>query len=146
MLGNPHEMRLVATAGVLAIAVAAAGGCGGDDDGEKTQEPGDGAPTTPAPTGVGKSLRLEADPGGQLQFDKRTLQADAGRVTLVMDNPAAVPHNVAIAGQGVDEKGEVVQKGGTSRVSATLAAGEYEFYCSVPGHREGGMVGTLTVE
>jgi uncharacterized cupredoxin-like copper-binding protein len=27
-----------------------------------------------------------------------------------------------------------------------LEAGEYEFYCTIPGHRESGMTGTLTVE
>jgi uncharacterized cupredoxin-like copper-binding protein len=144
MLANPHELRRLTTAGVLAIAVAVAGGCGGDDDGEKAPSPGGGAPT-PAPIGGGKTLQLKADASGQLRFDKKTLKADAGRVTLVMDNPAAVPHNVAIEGGGIDEEGAVVQQGGTSRVTATLKAGEYEFYCSVPGHREGGMVGTLTV-
>lgn len=144
MLANPHEVRRFTTAGVLALAVTAAGGCGGDDDGEKTQPPERGAPT-PAPTGGGQTLKLKADPAGQLRFDKKALQAKAGKVTIVMTNPVSLPHDVAIEGRGVDKKGPVVQKGGTSRVTATLKAGKYTFYCSVPGHREGGMVGTLTV-
>jgi plastocyanin len=143
MLASLREVRRLCTAGVLALAVTALGGCGGGDD-ENPEEPGGGAPA-PAPTGGGGTLQLKAVASGQLRFDPETLRADAGKVTLVMDNPATLPHNVAIEGPGVDEVGEVVQKGGKSRVTATLRAGKYTFYCSVPGHREGGMVGTLTV-
>jgi uncharacterized cupredoxin-like copper-binding protein len=57
-----------------------------------------------------------------------------------------VPHDIAVEGNGVNEKGEVVQGGGTSEFSANLQPGEYTFFCSVPGHREGGMEGKLTVE
>jgi uncharacterized cupredoxin-like copper-binding protein len=39
-----------------------------------------------------------------------------------------------------------VGKDGTSTVTAELGAGRYTFYCSVPGHRQGGMEGTLTVQ
>jgi uncharacterized cupredoxin-like copper-binding protein len=46
----------------------------------------------------------------------------------------------------VEEEGETVEKGGTSSVTAELKPGEYEFYCPVPGHEEGGMKGTLTVK
>jgi plastocyanin len=95
--------------------------------------------------GGGRELRLSADPGGAFRFDTRSLEARAGQVTLVMENPSSIPHNVSIDGGGVDEEGETVQKGGTSRVSATLRAGRYEFYCSVPGHRQGGMEGPLTI-
>jgi plastocyanin len=95
--------------------------------------------------GGGRELRLSADPGGAFRFDKRSLEASAGRVTLVMENPASVPHNVSIEGEGVDEEGNTVQKDGTSTVSATLRPGRYEFYCSVPGHRQGGMEGQLTI-
>jgi uncharacterized cupredoxin-like copper-binding protein len=95
--------------------------------------------------GGGRELRLSADPGGDLRFDKDVLEASAGRVTLVMENPSSIPHNVSVEGAGVDEEGNTVQQGGTSTVSATLRAGRYEFYCSVPGHRQGGMTGTLTI-
>ncbi len=93
----------------------------------------------------GSALRLSADPGGELRFDRRSLEARAGQITLVMDNPSSVPHNISIEGRGVDQEGETVGKGGRSIVRAKLRPGEYDFYCSVPGHRQGGMQGTLTV-
>jgi uncharacterized cupredoxin-like copper-binding protein len=63
-----------------------------------------------------------------------------------MDNPSSLPHAVAIEGNGVDEDGNTVQKGGTSTVSADLKPGKYEFYCPVDGHKQAGMVGDLTVK
>jgi plastocyanin len=126
---------------VLALAVA---GCGGDDDGEDEASP----PPPPAATGGnGEATTLEnpADASGQLAFQKDTLTAPAGEVTLVMENPSSLEHDIAIKGNGVDEKGETVGQGGTSEVTANLEAGEYEFYCSVPGHEAAGMKGTLTV-
>jgi plastocyanin len=62
-----------------------------------------------------------------------------------MNNPSSVQHNIAVK-NGTTEEGPVVGQGGTSRVSANLRPGEYVFFCSVPGHEEGGMKGTLTVK
>ena len=61
-------------------------------------------------------------------------------------NEASIPHNIALEGGGVNEEGEVVQDGGVSEISADVQPGEYTFFCSVPGHREGGMEGKLTVK
>jgi plastocyanin len=109
-----------------------------EEEGEEAAEPAAGE-------GGGNALRLSADPGGELSFDRRSLEAPAGEVVLEMENPSSVEHNVSIEGAGVDEEGETVGEGGRSVVRAELRPGEYEFYCSVAGHREGGMEGTLTV-
>ena len=69
-----------------------------------------------------------------------------GALTIKSPNPSGTPHNIALEGNGVNEEGEVVQDGGVSKVEADLKPGEYTFYCSVPGHREGGMDGKLTVK
>jgi plastocyanin len=98
-----------------------------------------------APQAGGEQLELSADPTGQLKFDKDSLQAKAGEVTITLSNPSPVPHNVSLEGGGVDEEGKTVGKGGTSTISADLKPGNYTFYCSVPGHRQAGMEGTLTV-
>jgi plastocyanin len=110
----------------------------GQESGGQGQDAPAGAPA--------KTLLISADPTGQLRFDKDSLEAPAGPVKITMNNPSPVPHDVSLEGSGVDEKGEIVQKGGASEVEATLKPGDYTYYCSVPGHREAGMEGTLTVK
>ena len=128
-----RTFALCLTFAALILALAA---CGGGDDGD-AEPSGNG--------GTGLELTLVAGPGSELKFDQTSLEAAAGEVTITMTNEGDLPHDVAIKGSGVDEKGEIVQNGGTSTVTATLEPGEYTFYCSVPGHEEGGMEGTLTV-
>ena len=81
-----------------------------------------------------------------LTYEFADAEAPAGALTIDSVNEQPADHNIAVDGNGVDEKGDVVTDGGTSTVEVDLDAGEYTFYCSVPGHREGGMEGTLTVK
>lgn len=91
------------------------------------------------------TLSLSADKT-KLKFNKRSLSARAGKVTIRMANPSSkFPHAIGIEGRGVDRDGKVVRKGGTSTVSATLKKGRYTFYCPVGNHEDAGMKGTLTV-
>jgi plastocyanin len=85
-----------------------------------------------------------ADAGLAYVFANAT--ANAGQVKFESKNPQSLGHDIAIEGNGVNQKGETVTSGGTSTFSADLKPGQYTFYCSVPGHREGGMVGKLTVK
>jgi uncharacterized cupredoxin-like copper-binding protein len=121
--------------------------CGDDDDSGSSGSGGNDSAEKPSSgsSGGGETLKIAADPGGALKFDKSSLTAKAGKVTIVMDNPSDLPHAVEIEGSGVEVAGDTVMKGGVSEASADLKAGEYEFYCPVPGHKEGGMEGTLTV-
>jgi uncharacterized cupredoxin-like copper-binding protein len=96
--------------------------------------------------GGSSKLELSADPGGQLRFTTTALQARAGSVTIAMHNPSQLSHSVAIEGTRVNTAGRVVGPGGTSTASATLKPGIYKFFCTVPGHRQAGMEGTLTVK
>ena len=99
-----------------------------------------------APAATGRTLALSADPGGALSFDKKSAAVFSGRVEIDFDNPAPIEHNVTIA-KGSDELGATDTVTDTrTRTTVQLEPGDYVFYCSVEGHREGGMEGTLTVE
>jgi plastocyanin len=139
-----RALSLIALLCAFAIPIA---GCGGDDDDGSS---GGGASTSTssgggASGGAAQTLKIAADPSGALKFDKSSLTAKAGKLTIVMDNPSDLPHAVEIEGNGVEAKGETVTKGGVSKASADVKAGEYEFYCPVDGHKQAGMEGTLTV-
>ena len=131
------------TAALLIATAFALGACGDDEE----DQAGGGATATPAAaTGEAQTLAISADPGGAFKWDKDTLTAKAGTVTITMANPSDLPHAVEIEGNGVEEVGETVEKGGTSTATAELGPGTYEYYCPVGNHKDGGMTGTLTVE
>ena len=148
---KPGSERLVMTVSALlmagaigtAIGFAKNGPKGGQEGKAKTAATTKGAPP---PKGPVQTLQLAADPTGQLKFDKSALQAKAGGVKIVMTNPSPVQHSVAIQGTGVTAAGPIVGHGKQSQVAATLKPGKYTFYCTVPGHRQAGMQGTLTVK
>ena len=95
--------------------------------------------------GPGGTLTLAADPT-QIAFDKTTLTSRSGEVTINFTNPATVEHDVAIEKAGKEiAVSETITAGETS-VSADLAPGSYTFLCTVPGHAEAGMEGTLTIK
>jgi plastocyanin len=121
-----RTLATLSTALVLALA-----GCGDDEGG--------------GGSGGGQTLALAADPGGALKFDKAELTANAGCVTIELDNPSSTPHAVEIEGNGVEAKSDTVTESMTS-VTADLEAGEYRYYCPVGSHGDAGMEGTLTVE
>ena len=94
----------------------------------------------------GGKLEIPADPSGALAYQFGSATAPAGSLEIDSPNKSSIDHNIAIEGSGVSEKGPVVKNGAVSKVSADLKAGEYTFFCSVPGHRQGGMEGKLTVK
>jgi uncharacterized cupredoxin-like copper-binding protein len=149
MSGSAQAAVMAAALAAGAVAVAGCGG-GGSNSAGSSSAPAASAPDSSAPSanggGGGKRLSLQADPSGNLRFDKKALSANAGKVTIVMKNPSQLSHNISIQGAGVNQMGQTVATGGTSTVSATLKPGKYTFYCSVPGHRQAGMFGTLTVK
>lgn len=133
-------MRLRFLVTVLAALALAAAGCG---DGDDSNGGGAGAGGS-GNGGGGSTLALSADPGGALEFDKTSLKAKAGTVTITFDNPAQVPHAVEVEGNGVEEETDTITDG-SAKLTVDLEPGEYEFYCPVGNHQEAGMEGTLTV-
>jgi plastocyanin len=96
-------------------------------------------------SGPGGTLKLAANRTA-LAFDTTKLQSKPGKVTIDFANPAALQHDVVIQKGSTDlAKSPLIASGNTS-VSAELAPGTYTFYCNVPGHRDAGMQGTLTVK
>ena len=93
------------------------------------------------------ALELSAPADGTLAFDPPSLEASAGKVEIDFTNPASIEHDVNIEANGKDVAGsDLVADGESATVSAKLQSGEYTYYCSVPGHREAGMEGTLSVD
>jgi plastocyanin len=138
---------MLAAAAVLALA-----GCG--SSGNSSSGGGaSGSSSTPTPTptsagsssgGGGATIAIAADPGGGLKFDKASLKAKAGTVTLDFTNKSSIPHAIAVEGNGVDKDGKVIT-GGSNTLSLQLKPGTYTFYCPVDGHRQAGMQGKLVV-
>jgi plastocyanin len=94
------------------------------------------------------TLSLRADPQGALKFNKETLRAKPGAVTIRLTNPAksGKPHAVEIEGKGKEKRSKVIDPGATTSVTITLKKGTYEFYCPVGNHKAAGMEGKLIVK
>jgi len=107
--------------------------------------------STPAPASGGESARaslsLAANPEGQLKYEKTSLTAKAGKVSIAFANMSPLSHNVTVASSSGAVVGATETfQGGSKTLSLNLKPGTYKFYCSVPGHRQAGMEGTLTVQ
>lgn len=116
-------------AGVVAtiLVLAACDGGGGGA--------GDGGGTTP-----GETLSVTAS---EFKFEPSQLSAPAGTdVTVSVTNAGTIEHDFVIDEAALKI---LVEPGETETGTFNLEAGTYTFYCSVPGHREAGMEGTLTV-
>jgi plastocyanin len=105
-----------------------------------------GTPAPPSkPAAATTMLQLAANPAGQLAYETKQLTAKAGTVTVQLTNKSPIEHDVAIA-QGTTVLGQTpVFTGGSKSVTVKLKPGTYKFFCTVPGHRQAGMEGTLTV-
>jgi uncharacterized cupredoxin-like copper-binding protein len=135
-----RNLLVVLMCAVAALALAA---CGGDDEGDQATQPAT-EPTEQAPGG-GATVEVSTDPGGALEFEQKSLTAQAGRTTFELTNQSSTPHDFVVEQDGEDLGKTEVITDGTDSVSVDLQAGEYAFYCSVPGHRQAGMEGTLRV-
>ena len=74
--------------------------------------------------------------------DEFSIPADTD-VVVSLPNEGAALHNFAIDELGIDVD---IAPGATEEVTINAPAGEYEYYCNVPGHKQAGMAGELEVE
>jgi uncharacterized cupredoxin-like copper-binding protein len=138
-------LRPAARGGLLLLgALLAIAGCGGSSKGTTGSS---AAPPAGGAAPSGSTASLEANPEGQLKFNKTSLSAKAGSVSISFTNTASLMHNLTVAGASGHVIGATATfTGGTRILPLNLKPGTYKFYCSVPGHRAAGMEGTLTVQ
>jgi plastocyanin len=147
----PKGLTIFLSAGALAIGVAACGGSSSSSNAASTAAAsGSGSSTAPASSGAtaakGSTVNLGVM-GSMLMFTTKSLTAKAGKVSIVFTNMSGTGHNVTVQ-RGTDGKvlgATPTFTSGTHTLSLTLKAGTYTYYCSVPGHRQAGMQGTLKV-
>ncbi|MGB7588073.1 MAG: plastocyanin/azurin family copper-binding protein [Solirubrobacterales bacterium] len=147
-------MKKIVALLALALMSAALVACGGGNSGGTTTEAtggeaagGAAAEGDSATAGSSSTLTFEADPNGQLAFTTTEATTKAGNVTIEFNNPQSMPHDVSIEDSSGKLVGntEIVTEG-SDTATVNLKPGTYTFYCSIPGHREAGMEGTLTVK
>jgi plastocyanin len=144
------KRSLIALA-ALALASFALAACGGSSDSSSSSSTADTSASTSS-TAAGSSsgsstIDISADPSGALAFEQTDVTAAAGKDTLDFTNDSSTPHDVVIE----DSSGNQVAatdtiQGDSTSTDADLKPGTYTFFCSIPGHREAGMEGTLTVK
>ncbi len=134
------------TAVLVLVAVSMAVVTSGGSTEKATAEPVTQAGREAASGSGTSSLKEEADPEGRLSFTTKDLSAKAGTVTIGFGNSSPLPHNLTIAQSTKVLGATPTFQGGTKTLTLKLAPGTYVFYCSVPGHRQAGMEGKLTVQ
>lgn len=148
-------MKKFAALFALLLAALALVACGGGSDttseesapAPETTKEAEGEKEAEGGTAGAATVDFEADPSGNLAYTTDEATSKAGKVTVNFTNQSAVPHDVAIE----DEAGETVAQTevlaeGSDSTTANLKPGTYKYFCTVPGHRQAGMEGTLTVK
>jgi plastocyanin len=150
-------MKKATALAVLVLASVALVACGSSSDNSTTEEAG-GASEAPAEAGgasaaggsseAGGSIFKVATPTGtDLAYTTDKASAKAGQVSVEFTNPQELQHDVAIEDSSGKVLGETeLVAGGSATTTVNLKPGTYTFFCTVPGHREAGMEGTLTVK
>jgi plastocyanin len=151
-------MKKLAVLLALALAAMALVACGDDDEGTTTTDTAteetngaaagdEKAGEEGGKAGGGSTLEIEAGPDTGLAYTSDEETAEAGEVTIEFTNAQSLAHDVAVESPDGEQIGktEVITDGEDS-TTVQLKQGEYAFYCTVPGHREAGMEGTLNVK
>lgn len=136
--------RLLALTLTLTLSAVAFVSCGGDD-----RTATDEAPVTATIEGNPTIIYIETDPDGDFAYIEENLIADAGVTRIEFENPQSTAHDADLEDEGgkvVGDAATVSEGGDAATMDPPLKPGEYTFFCSVPGHREDGMEGTLTIK
>jgi uncharacterized cupredoxin-like copper-binding protein len=128
--------------GLLSILIAAIALAACDDPASSRGERPAGAPSGAVATGGGPAVQVTAK---EFSLMLDPAQAKAGPITFVVKNDGHAPHNFRIRGNGVEQQTQMIESGETGQLTVELTPGTYEYQCTVGGHEQLGMKGTLTV-
>jgi len=105
----------------------------------------DQAVSTDVPTGEVKEITITVGPNSEYSYDQPRLtfsQGDSVRVTF--RNTGTIIHDWSIP--ALNTKTPVIQPGAVASAQFIASSvGTYEYFCTVPGHRERGMLGAMTI-
>ncbi|MCO5219629.1 MAG: ScyD/ScyE family protein [Thermomicrobiales bacterium] len=138
--GVPTGGQLVKYTGVTGVVAAA-------PEPEATPEPEETEPeaTPVAKGGAGSSESFQVSMV-DTAFEPNALTIPANTdVTINLENTGFLAHDFAMDSP-TKIVSDVLGNGGTTSMTLNLEPGTYTFYCTQVGHRQLGMVGTLTVE
>lgn len=142
---SSNEESKEETSGAAAPAQEAGSEAGGEEEAAGAEEEKGGEEE--AASGSASTLKFEADPNGSLAYTTKKATTKAGEVTIEFNNPQPLEHDVAIESSSGEKIGETeIVSEGSASTTVDLKPGTYTFYCTVPGHREAGMEGTLVVK
>jgi plastocyanin len=128
-------VRFVALVACISAGAVVLSACGGDDDG--------GGATGTATNG---KITVEAR---DVEFNYKTIDAPPGELTVDLVEKGSLDHTFVVEDQDGKEVGEkLAVDPGSESDSGTfdLQAGDYTYFCDIPGHRGQGMEGTLVVK
>ena len=138
----------------LALGLLALAGCGSSSNSTSSATsattaatPATTSATSSTPAAAAEAIAVAANPEGLFKYMPSALSAKAGKVTIAFTNRAPVEHNLTVASaSGAVVGATPTFQGGVKSVTVSLTPGTYKFYCTVPGHRQAGMEGTLVVK
>jgi len=96
---------------------------------------------------VGSAPRAVELVAKEFLYAPKDVAVQTGDVTFVVSNEGEIEHNLVVGVLGGKAFAQItmIEPGETRSIQATLPAGTYKIYCSLPGHRDAGMVATLRV-
>ncbi|MGH2924588.1 MAG: plastocyanin/azurin family copper-binding protein [Solirubrobacterales bacterium] len=142
-----RKLVIVVLGAAASVALVACGSSSSSSTTTPTASSTSSTTSTTASGGGGGTIALAADPSGALKYQQSSLSGTAGKNTIDFTNQSSLGHDVCVADSGGKEVGcSDVITGGKTTLSVDLKPGTYTYFCSVPGHEDAGMKGTLTVK
>lgn len=138
-------------AGIMTVSLAACGGDGGTTSTSTNTAVATTAPTAAATTETGTTgnMREEKIELSEWAIEPKNLEVPSGNTRFIVTNVGEFPHNVAFSleGQGIVGKSPDFKKEQSPQTfEVDLKPGTYKMVCTIIGHEDAGMVGTLTVK